>query len=107
MHGEAYLLDFDHEIYDEAVTLEFVQRLRDEQRYDSVQALVAQSDTGARRAGGWAGTPRLVPESRMKDFQMPPRTIPRSIGHHAEWIQACKGGPKPFSPFSIGGPPAP
>jgi len=28
----------------------------------------------------------------MKGFQMPPRTIPRSIGHHAEWIQACKEG---------------
>jgi hypothetical protein len=28
----------------------------------------------------------------MKGFQMPPRTIPRSIGHHAEWIQACKKG---------------
>ncbi len=41
-------------------------------------------------AGGWAGTPRLVPESRMQDFQMPPRSIPRSIGHHAEWIKACK-----------------
>ena len=26
----------------------------------------------------------------MKDFQRPPKTIPRSIGHRAEWIQACK-----------------
>ena len=26
----------------------------------------------------------------MKDFQLPPKTIPRSIGHRAEWIQACK-----------------
>jgi hypothetical protein len=39
--------------------------------------------------GGWAGTPRLVPESRMRDAELPPSTIPRSIGHHAEWIQAC------------------
>jgi len=49
-------------------------------------------DKGVILAGGWAGTPRLIPESRMKGFQMPPRTIPRSIGHHAEWIQACKEG---------------
>jgi hypothetical protein len=28
----------------------------------------------------------------MKDFQPPPKTIPRSIGHRAEWIQACKDG---------------
>lgn len=39
---EAYLLDFDQEIYDETVTLEFEQRLRDELKYDSVEALVAQ-----------------------------------------------------------------
>ncbi len=49
-------------------------------------------EKGTILAGGWAGTPRLIPESRMKDFQMPPRTIPRSIGHHAEWIKACKEG---------------
>ncbi|NLF69165.1 MAG: Gfo/Idh/MocA family oxidoreductase [Candidatus Anammoximicrobium sp.] len=49
-------------------------------------------EQGTILAGGWAGTPRLIPESRMKVFQMPPRTIPRSIGHHAEWIQACQDG---------------
>jgi predicted dehydrogenase len=47
-------------------------------------------DKGVMLAGGWAGTPRLVPESRMKDFKMPAKTIPRSPGHAAEWIQACK-----------------
>jgi len=40
--------------------------------------------------GGWAGAPRLVPETLMKDFQRPPKTIPRSIGHIPEWVQACK-----------------
>jgi riboflavin kinase/FMN adenylyltransferase len=39
---EAYLLDFDQDIYDETVTLEFVQRLRDEMKYDSVTALIEQ-----------------------------------------------------------------
>jgi predicted dehydrogenase len=46
--------------------------------------------TGTILCGGWAGAPRLVPESRMREFRMPPKTIPRSIGHHAEWIRACK-----------------
>ena len=49
-------------------------------------------EAGTILCGGWAGTPRLIPESRMKDFQMPPKTIPRSIGHIPEWIQACKDG---------------
>jgi riboflavin kinase/FMN adenylyltransferase len=39
---EAYLLDFDQDIYDETVTLEFVQRLRDELKFDSVAALIEQ-----------------------------------------------------------------
>jgi len=39
---EAYLLDFDRDIYDEMINLEFVIRLRDELKYDSVDALVKQ-----------------------------------------------------------------
>ncbi|HQL72979.1 MAG: 1,5-anhydro-D-fructose reductase [Planctomycetes bacterium ADurb.Bin126] len=47
-------------------------------------------DKGVILCGGWAGAPRLVPESKMKDFQRPEKTIPRSIGHRAEWLRACK-----------------
>lgn len=39
---EAYLLDFDRDIYGEVLTLEFVLRLRDEIRYTSVDALINQ-----------------------------------------------------------------
>jgi hypothetical protein len=35
---------------------------------------------------------RLLPESRMKNFTPPPKTLPRSIGHYREWIEAAKGG---------------
>ena len=42
--------------------------------------------------GGSSGPPRLVPESKMREFHRPPKTIPRSIGHRAEWIAACKQG---------------
>jgi predicted dehydrogenase len=37
---------------------------------------------------------KLLPEEQYKDFQAPEPFIPNSIGHHEEWIQACKtGGP--------------
>ncbi len=39
---EAYLLDFDREIYGEVLELEFVSRLRDELKFDSVEALIEQ-----------------------------------------------------------------
>lgn len=36
----------------------------------------------------------LLPEEKYKDFTRPPQSIPPSIGHYAEWINACKtGGP--------------
>ncbi|MEN9562471.1 MAG: riboflavin kinase/FMN adenylyltransferase [Chloroflexota bacterium] len=39
---EAYLLEFDRDIYGEIMTLEFVARLRDEIRYTTVEALIEQ-----------------------------------------------------------------
>ncbi len=39
---EAHLLDFDRSIYGERLELAFVERLRDEQRFDGIDALVAQ-----------------------------------------------------------------
>ncbi len=39
---EAFLLDFDRDIYGETMQLEFVARLRDEIRYTSVDALIKQ-----------------------------------------------------------------
>jgi len=40
------------------------------------------------------GKHALLPESQFAEFKRPEKTIPDSIGHHAEWIQACKtGGP--------------
>jgi predicted dehydrogenase len=34
----------------------------------------------------------LLPEKDFAGFQPPPPTIPDSIGHHLEWIEACKTG---------------
>ncbi|HEV3021941.1 MAG TPA: Gfo/Idh/MocA family oxidoreductase [Pirellulales bacterium] len=32
----------------------------------------------------------LLPEPSFADFQRPAPYIPKSLGHHAEWLQACK-----------------
>ena len=39
---EAYLLDFEGDLYDRRLRLEVGERLRDEQRFDSIDALIAQ-----------------------------------------------------------------
>ncbi|MDD4870584.1 MAG: Gfo/Idh/MocA family oxidoreductase [Kiritimatiellae bacterium] len=49
-------------------------------------------DKGLITCGGWAGMPRLLPLSLHKDYKRPEKTLPRSKGHHADWLAACKGG---------------
>ena len=42
---------------------------------------------------------RLIPEEKMKAYGRPPRKLPRSPGHHKEWIDAIRGGPPAGSNF--------
>jgi len=59
-------------------------------------------DKGTIMGGGWSKSPRIIPEGKMKAYGRPPRTLPRSPGHHRDWLNACKGGPKACSDFSYG-----
>ena len=54
----------------------------------------------------YCNSPRLIPESAMKAFKRPEKTIPRVPrgNHYQEWINAIKGGPKPGSNFDYAGP---
>ena len=45
----------------------------------------------------------LLPEADFKDFKRPEPFIPKSIGHHAEWIQACKTGSPTTCNFEYAG----
>ncbi len=45
----------------------------------------------------------LLPEDEFRDFQPPTPTIPKSIGHHAEWIHACKTGAPTTCNFEYAG----
>ncbi len=46
----------------------------------------------------------LRPEKQFADFEPPAPSIPSSIGHHAEWIQACKTGSSTSCHFGYSGP---
>lgn len=39
---EAHIFDFDRDIYDDPITISFVQRIRDEQKFDGLEQLKAQ-----------------------------------------------------------------
>jgi len=51
-----------------------------------------------------AQDPQLIPRSRMEAYKQPEKTIPRSTGHHREWIEACKGGKPAGANFDYAGP---
>lgn len=61
-------------------------------------------DKGKIMCGGWGGTPRIIPESKMKAYKTPPKTLARSNGHHRDWLDACKGGKPASSNFDYAGP---
>ena len=61
-------------------------------------------EDGVIACGGWAGTPRIIPESKMRLYTQPPKTIPRLESHHRDWIDACKGGKAATSNFDYSGP---
>jgi len=46
--------------------------------------------------------PRLLPLELHRSYKRPPKTIPRVAGHHADWLQACKGGTPACSNFEYG-----
>ncbi len=48
----------------------------------------------------WTGADwHLLPEDKFRDYRPPEPSLPRSPGHHAEWIAACKGGQAAFCNF--------
>jgi predicted dehydrogenase len=60
---------------------------------------------GVLRCGEYGGSPRLIPETAMKEYKRPPQTLERiKGGHEQNWIRACKGGPAATSNFDYSGP---
>ena len=70
----------------------------------SSSGLIFTGDKGSMLCGFAAGDPKLLPESKMRDYKIPPKTLPRSVGHYKEWVEACKGGKPAGCNFSFGGP---
>jgi predicted dehydrogenase len=66
-------------------------------------------DKGFITTGTYGAGTRLIPDDRMKDYKMPMPSLKRApasseIGHHADWIHACKTGEPADSNFAIAGP---
>jgi hypothetical protein len=49
------------------------------------------------------GNYKLLPEKDFTGYEPPKQTIPRSIGHYKEWLEACKTGGKTTCNFDYSG----
>jgi predicted dehydrogenase len=59
-------------------------------------------EKGMLLCGAAGGSQQLLPQSLASSFVPPAPTLPRSPGHHREWLDAIKGGPAPLSHFEYG-----
>lgn len=66
----------------------------------SASGCVIVGDKGMLFTGNdYGGGRELLPAEKFVDFKPPAPTLPRSPGHHEEWLRACKGGEPAMSNF--------
>ena len=57
--------------------------------------IIYRGTNGVMMAGGSSGIPQLLPESKMRAYTPPPKTLERRSGIYGEWFEAVTGGEKP------------
>jgi len=91
--------------YDGGLIAARPRELEDSREMPREDGLIFVGDKGKMLVTGWGGhSPRLIPETKMKAYRQPPKSLPRSIGHYEEWIKACKEGTPTESSFDFAGP---
>jgi len=70
---------------------------------DSGGGVLLVGDKGTIMCGTYGSNPRIIPEARMAEAILPPKTIKRVESIYADWIQACKGGEPASSNFDVSG----
>jgi len=74
----------------------------DDQLGNGGNGILFVGDKGLLTCPGWAGRPSLLPSSRDESYKRPPPTLPRSKGHHRDWLDACKGAKPASANFEYG-----
>ena len=65
--------------------------LEDDRKLPAEGGVLFKGEKGTIMADVYGDSPRLIPESAMKAYKLPPKTLPRIVGtHEQDWIRACK-----------------
>ena len=60
---------------------------------------------GTIMAGVYGESPRIIPETKMREAKLPPKTIPRAgVSHEMDWVRACKTDHTAGADFAYSGP---
>jgi predicted dehydrogenase len=65
------------------------------------EGMLYVGDKGKILCGFEGAHPRLIPDSRMKEFTPPPDDLPVSPGAYQEWLGAIHGGPMPGANYEF------
>lgn len=91
--------------YDGGLLPERPDELEENRELPREDGILFVGDRGKMLVEGWGGEhPRLLPAGRDREYRRPAKTLPRSVGHHQEWLKACKSGAPTRSNFNFAGP---
>lgn len=70
---------------------------------DAEGGVIFKGTKGKLMCGTYGNSPRLIPESRMREFARPAPTLPRvPDSHEQDWVRACKSGRPAGAEFGYG-----
>jgi predicted dehydrogenase len=79
--------------------------LEDGRQWPAEGGVLFKGTKGTIMGGVYGNSPRIIPEKKMKEANLPPKTIPRVKGtHEADWVRACKTGEPAGADFAYSGP---
>lgn len=79
--------------------------LEDGRRVPAEGGVFFKGTKGTIMADVYGGSPRIIPESKMREVKLPAKTLPRVRGsHEQDWVRACKTGARAGADFEYSGP---
>jgi predicted dehydrogenase len=81
------------------------EELEDDRHVPAEGGFFIRGSQGTIMAGVYGNSPRIIPEKKMREVHLPPKTLPRvKISHEQDWVRACKTGVAAGADFSYSGP---
>jgi predicted dehydrogenase len=81
------------------------KELESELRWNHDNGMLFVGEKASLYAGCYGESPRIIPEKKMREYKLPPKTLPRVNGsHEGDWLRSIKDGTPASSNFEYSGP---